>query len=272
MVGTSFRRRTTKTPFSRFLFRGPSDSGSRPAQASFVELVRARRFKEICRILKSSAGSDIEVWLSPSDNKTDNDFPLIFLCKHQPTVAVVKALLWRCNVWDFDGCTVLHVALRYGCAPAVVEVILSFDPDIVGVRDEDGRTALHYLMGSNGKQFRKQQLISMAHSLITLMPQCATSKDNSGMTPYDLALMNGKVDRDLLKVMRRIVQKGKGDRSMRTVTTTSNSDSPEVPKQVTPARQYNDDDMSSVGSGGVSKHQHANRNRKIHCRAKRLCL
>lgn len=236
---------------------------------SFAELVQSRRFREISRIMKETASSSnpesIVGWLEPHYETNESPSiavtsPLILLCHYHPTVTVLKAVLQRASMWNFDmdGCSVLHTAVRCGCSFGVIEAIVQHDSDIVAVSDCDGRLPLHYLMSCKWRR-GKHRMMMIAQLLIQVMPRGVCTKDSFGMTPFDLAVLNRRVDRGLLEVMRLMMPRKKDTKdpaSNVTETTLSNHEVvSEIPKHVLPCMEHDRDDISSVGSGGVSKHR-----------------
>jgi len=201
---------------------------------------------------------------------------------------------------DAEGRTPLHCAVLRRCSAAVVRLLLGDElSTAASVQDTttEGSYPLHYavLRADNQKKRSNKKAAAAAteHSLqvIQLMleayPEALTAQDNHGQTPLDLAKKtSASIDPRILanlqhaaKILARsknqhgtndniAIFKGKTGSSGQETVTTSTELSDDFLMEL-PLRQVkivafegDDDDLSSVGEGGVSSHPFKKRTAK----------
>ena len=97
---------------------------------------------------------------------------------------VVEYLLQFARIWD---------AVKFGGLDRV-RTLLRENPECVNVRDDEGRTPLHY-------PYKDTQHGEEIIELLIAHGADINAKDNAGRTPADQMLQNGR--RDLAEVLRR---------------------------------------------------------------------
>lgn len=206
-------------------------------QASLEELAKAQKFREIaCNV-------QIRGWLHSQTH------PLHVLLKYQPPVAVVRAVMDHLErpalLRDDAYQSPLHVAVCQQCDLSIIDELLGG----AVLSDVEGRYALHAVCAM------KDPSVDVVQRLVRANPIVVLTKDHSGQTPFDLAIRTGadtKVTQTLGGVFQQLRDTTKKHHSGSTVQTANSSFCSSIVPMV--VRNYDEDDLSSVGSYGVSQH------------------
>lgn len=230
---------------------------------SYEDLVEARKFSRICKLLKTVENP--KKWIQyPKRNK----FPLHTLCKARPSAAVVQSVLEVMAgskkdpqdvlaLLDCGSRTVLHVAVAHGCSAVVVQEILLHIKSAAAM-DKQGRYPLHYACDEGCKTAKRKKDIRNQAKIIQLLieafPVGVITKDNQGKTPLDLALKSTE-HTDILSALRlvsKVIPKTPPSPTSTSLTepTTLELVLPEILQR----GGDHDDDISSIGSRGISLH------------------
>ena len=211
---------------------------------------------------------------------------LHLIMEHRPPVKLVDLLILRLSelkdgfvpedAADWRGRTPLHLAVYFGCDSTVIKRLVHGAGAVVPAvtKDATGRLPMHWAcesprgLNNKGKGTcvfrcgnRSKQCDNMVEIIEVLMeayPHAVTVKDLSGNTPLHLAIKNG-ADPYTVALLERAQQKLTME-SASTSSKTLNESESEVDLPVAFAegsgfQPFDDaDDMSSVGSRGVSRH------------------
>lgn len=212
---------------------------------------------------------------------------LHMIMEYRPPATLVNLLILKLSelhngfvsedATDVRGRTALHLAVQYCCDSSVIERLvsglMSFAP--AATKDFSGRLPLHWACenprGLKTKGWRllscgdqSEQCINMSEIielLLKVYPHAVTVKDCKGRTPLNLALENG-ADHETALHLVQVNRKLNSERSSTSANTgnESESDVADFPVSFTEGTGYQpyitdiEDDMSSIGSGGVSRH------------------
>jgi hypothetical protein len=240
------------------------------------QLVKQRKFDEIIEILQFKGTIGLESWLGIVSNnmlKGEDDATLVepksasalhAIMLHRPPVAVVDMLIQKLTeikrgyipeaTVDALGRTPLHVAVEAGCDISVIKRLTASSELPVLTMDSAGRFPLHYACGPPARgRGMKHNAVDTVNHLVEIYPKAVIVTDSSGKTPFDLAT-DHKADKRILlglTMVQQILRKSAPGSVERTTSTTTFAD---VPHFV--SRNAEDiDDMSSVGSRGISRHR-----------------
>lgn len=254
---------------------------------SFITLAKERRFDEIVHILRQTTPSKndnaedartakaaTEAWLQVSQNSfVSARESLHALCMYRPTVAAVQAVVGALKhinknnvnatlIADSSGRTPLHVAVGSGCSLQVAELLMSGNTAVL-TQDHARRYPLHWacanphglVNGGTNQKKATENMVQVINTLIEAYAVAVVSKDEQGNTPMDLAVA-AKADSRVISALRFVTK------IMPTGLISKDSADTE-PTFVIPTfavicgnddNSDNDDDLSSVGSRGVSRH------------------
>lgn len=226
------------------------------------------------------------------------------LCMYRPTVAVVQAVmdaLTRIHgnavdvtvMVDAAGRTPLHICAAFGACGTVAELLM-LDSTAVLTPDQSRRYPLHWAcahphgtMGhmiphvghhknttSNNNNSRKatDNMAAMISQLIEAYPVAVISPDSNGHTPLDLAVA-ANADARIVSALRFVVKilpspKNFGhlyDNDPQNQTASMDTESTFLNEIPAVAVCDDGDDLSSVGSRGVSRHvrRYINANQRV---------
>jgi hypothetical protein len=238
---------------------------------SFLRLAKERRFDEIIAVLKqlSNNSSATEAWLTLANNDkfhvVSSCESLHALCMYRPTVAVVQAVMEALSrihnnnvdvtvMVDAAGRTPLHICAAFGACVQVTELLMK-DSTAVLTPDHARRYPLHWACAHphGGQKLNKKStdnMVEVISKLIEAYAVAVISQDKNGHSPLDLAgaaLADERILSALRFVIKILPSNGLFDHTA-SIETESVHEVPQV------AVCDDDDDLSSVGSRGVSRH------------------
>jgi ankyrin repeat protein len=212
---------------------------------------------------------------------------LHMILQYKPPVSLVNLLILKLSelyqgfvpedAVDVRGRTPLHLAVQYYCDPSVIQRLISgrMSSAPAVTKDYWGRLPLHWACeNSQGHKYNGWRLLAcgsrseqcsimsaeIIEILLTVYPHAVTVKDCKGCTPLDLALENG-ADHETVLLLDHVNRKLSADSPSTSANTGNESESEIVDAPISFAKgtgcQPNtniEDDMSSIGSGGVSRH------------------
>jgi hypothetical protein len=230
---------------------------------SFLQLAKERRFDEICYVLQRKTEIN---WLIVSEDSRVSTFESLHaLCLFRPTASVVQAVIDTLKatvsknvdatmVVDKRGRTPLHMAAASGCSTAVMDLLMRENTAVLTL-DHEGRYPLHWACTYNpgrGSKKNADDRVQVIRQLIEAYPVSVVTKDREGNTPMILATKN-KADKRILAALHfvaRILPVNVAKDPASTVTESTI----EIPQEAVCSYGDDDDDVSSVGSRGVSRH------------------
>ena len=192
-------------------------------------------------------------------------------------VATVNAAL----VTDSHGRTPLHIAVACGCSFAVVETLLEDGFEAAYMMDHNNRYPLHWactcsFTKANSKSIRSREhevnnAVKIINRLMEIYAMAVISKDNMGCTPLDIAIA-AKADQRIisaLQFVKNILPMKKRTKSQPDEPTIFTRGTMNYPIQEAIC-MYDDDDVSSIGSRGISKPRRCRRTRSESPRGTRI--
>lgn len=264
-----------------------------------LQLAKQGRFEKIEEIFMNSSDACISAWIENCDlSKGDSDLRtfkgetmLHMIMVHQPPASVVDMLIRSMMkkrpetvpeaATDMQSRTPLHLAVAHDCDIAVIDRLMNGVVAVVPAVTKDmwHRLPLHWACANpNGSSEESWSLccasfpqstysdnmIKTIEALVKAYPHATFVKDRGGLTPLDLAAKNF-ADPCVLHLLANV---SKSNRSAPGVVDLSHSETDDtsqtdIPLEVPSAQLYNsdfEDDVSSMGTGGVSR---CARNRNI---------
>ncbi len=258
-----------------------------PSSASILQLAKQRRFDKIEELLSFSSPERIAAWIDTESFRGavsmglqafKGETILHLIMVYQPTVEVVdllvKAMIRKDSkvvpeaVTDIQGRTPLTVAVIHNCDVSVIRRLLNGVTTIVPAVTKDTweRLPLHWACTHestvakpnwsilcNAKAKDCDNMTKIVEALLKAYPYAAVVKDVAGMTPLHIAA-NKLADPYVQQILRIAWEsyQPKEDKSKACTDVTENS---EIPfEEFVADMMYDDfDDVSSMGTGGVSK-------------------
>lgn len=249
-----------------------------------MSLAKHRKFDEILEKLQYKDIGELSSWLGvvPSGSfVNDNDNTVVCslalhqIMMHRPPHNVVEMLIKKMKqvksgyipeaAVDEKSQTALHIAVEVGCDISVIKCLTASSDLPAFTMDTMGRFPLHiacYLSPRRGRGM-VQNTEQIINHLLEVYPQAAIVPDLTGKTPLQLLLSRGVCSKERRIVLTlRMVQQILSKESTPSVTKTSTSTADELSELqhlvsnfilINIASMKENDDMSSVGSRGVSR-------------------
>ena len=257
-----------------------------------LQLAKKGRFEKIEVIFMNSSEACIAAWIEDcSLSKGDSGLQtfkgetiLHMIMVYQPPVGVVDMLIRSMTqkgpetvpeaATDMQSRTPLHLAVAHNCDIAVIDRLMNGVVSVVPAVTKDvwHRLPLHWAC-ANPKGSTKESwslsctsfprltesdnMIKIVEALVKAYPHAVTVKDWFGLTPFDLAVKNF-ADPYVIHILDNVLM---SNRSATVVidhsgSGTEDTSQPDVPLEVPSAQCCTsdfDDDVSSIGTGGVSR-------------------
>lgn len=278
----------SNTDFSLLYNNDSCDPPVQMPSTSLLQLAKQRRFDKIEEYLTTSSDSCIASWIEGGSfpkavsmglQAFKGETVLHLIMVYEPTVVVVDLLIRAMirkephvvpeAVTDIQGRTPLTVAVIHNCDISVIQRLLSGVTAVVPAVTKDSwqRLPLHWACSHSiiaTKSFwslvcsdsskNNDNMIKIIETLLKVYPHASAVKDVAGMTPFDIATKN-RADPYILRIvgMAWEFQKRREDPSKSGTQSTYNSDIP-LDEFKTDPEDFDFDDLSSIGSGGVSKY------------------
>ena len=278
-------------------------------QKPFLLLARQLNFERIEEILTLLNARALAPWLENFGSANDDAGLQAFkgvtmlhlIMKYRPPVTVVGLLIQRLselrdglvpeNAADLRGMTPLHLAVQYCCDSSVIKRLVNGVASGVpaGTKDTSGRLPLHYacndpkgLKGQGGfflacgsRSKISDNMMEITKILMATYPHAVMVKDINGSTPLNLAMENG-ASHDTVLLLDRARQKLTAENtSASTRTGTETESEAYFPVDFAIAGSFlpcdSGDDLSSIGSGGVSRYK-GNGRRSPRTKSSRLSM
>jgi Ankyrin repeat len=269
-----------------------------PHNVSFLRLARERRFDEIIQYLQmdksSSSSSMIYEWLQVhQESRSSTCECLHAICMYRPSAEVVQVVRNAIEihsrssnalktdvfcvvnatlVTDASGRTPLHVAVACGCSYKVIDVLLHDDHEAVYMMDHTNRYPLHWACCFTPRSTNKpsqvkeiDNIIRIINRLMEIYAMAIICKDDNGCIPMDLAISH-QADHRIIEALQFVTnilpikQRKKSSKDL----TFETEDETKLPHDIVHPHDITFlDDISSIGSRGVSKSRrsHSNQNR-----------
>jgi ankyrin repeat protein len=186
---------------------------------------------------------------------------------------VVNAAL----VTDAHGRTPLHIAVACGCSFSVIDLLLQDDYEAAYMMDHTNRYPLHWActcsyMTSTPKSYSNKErevdnAVKIINRLMEIYAMAVISKDDMGCTPLDIAKSVNADSRIIsaLQFVKNILPVKKRIKSHPDEATVITSGISKYPTREAICIYHDDhnfmDDVSSIGSRGVSKARRRRRTR-----------
>jgi hypothetical protein len=255
---------------------------------SLLELAKQKRFDKIEEYLTKSNDSQVSSWIDGGSfpkaismglQAFKGETVLHLIMVYEPTVEVVDLLIRAMirkepqvvpeAVTDIQGRTPLTVAVINNCDISVIRRLLTGVTAVVPAVTKDSwqRLPLHWACGHSSiarttnwsisctdKSKGSDNMVRTIETLLKVYPYAAALKDVAGMTPFDIATKN-RADPYVLQIVGFAweCQKKREDPSKASTESTSSSNIP-LDEFKTDPLNFDFDDLSSIGSGGVSKY------------------
>ena len=159
---------------------------SQTRRRSLFQCIQARDYAHVMQLLKQNPAEACET--SNNLNHNNPNLALHEACKYQPPVEVIDLLLQinqgAVKAKGQRGYLPLHFACYFNASPEVVAKLLIQYPSGTRARDDhDGRLALHLAAKAGAS-------VEVILSLLMVHPKASLTKDGSGKTPLDHALLS----------------------------------------------------------------------------------
>jgi len=177
--------------------RSSSDDSQDAPVTSFASLCQQKKWSEISRMLLAG---DSNVWLlAPSLYSFRGQSPLHVLVLHKAPIFLMDAVSIHVptDLQDATGRTVLHLACEIQADGAVVQRFASIAP----VTNTHGQTALHVACKQAWKNPTAQTVC--VDVLVQAFPEACRMRDETGQTPWNLALLFLPQDASVLSVLQQ---------------------------------------------------------------------
>lgn len=262
----------------------------------FLSLAKHGKFEEIEEILKALKASDLATWLedfSPAQNDAGLEAfrgatMLHLIMEYKPPATLVDVLILRLSelkdgivpedATDLRGRTPLHLAVHYCCEPSVIKRlvygVVSVLPAVT--KDSTGRLPLHWacenpqgftiksacMLCCGNRPKNCDKMVEIIEMLMKVYPHAVTVKDMAGNTPLTLAIANG-ADHNTILLLDRAYQKLRGENASTSSGTNETEIEVDFPVDYAGATYFDPhdpgDDVSSIGTGGISRYNRVNR-------------
>lgn len=174
----------------------------------FIRLVSQRRWFSLYDLLENVSENDLKEIIKNEVTRFKNQPSLLhYACMFQPPLKIVEKLLkldtQSISFPNSKGWMPFHVACNYAASDEILQFLMEQHPASVKHVDKRGKNALHLL-------FDNAHVSSLAFNMIVIaFPSSATMEDSSGISPLELALLNGKIDRKSINAVNRAVKREK---------------------------------------------------------------
>jgi hypothetical protein len=258
------------------------------SSTSLLQLAKQKRFDKLEEYLTLSSDVRIASWIDGGSfpnavsmglQAFKGETILHLIMVYQPTVEVVDLLIRAMikkdpqvipeAVTDIQGRTPLTVAVIHNCDISVINRLLSGVTAVVPAVTKDTwqRLPLHWACTHSSTALKPSwslscmakakgcdNMVTIIETLLKVYPHAAAVSDVAGMTPYDIATKN-HADPYVLHIvgMAWECHKSREDPSRASTESTSCSDLP-VDEFSTDILNFDFDDLSTIGTGGVSKY------------------
>ena len=259
--------------------------GSRK-EPSISSLAKSRKFDEIIEQLQTKDSEELYRWLgiAPNDKSNDGiyeeDTIVCSLALHdvilqRPPASVVQLLIQTMKrlkpghypeaAIDENSQTALHVAVEVGCDMDVIQCLTETTDLPALTMDAAGRFPLHICCAAGARRGRGawSNTVHTINHLLEIYPQAVVVPDLSGQTPLQLVQRRGThvADRRILltlKMVSHLLSKTPEETPSEAKTAASTTEEEDndvrfIMKYITSTCALDDDDLSSVGSRGVSR-------------------
>ena len=253
-------------------------------EPSLLSLAKHRKFDEILEKLQYKDVGELSSWLGvvpngsfgiENDNTAVCSLALHQIMMHHPPENVVETLIKKMKqvrsgyipeaAVDEKSQTALHIAVEMGCDISVIKCLTASSDLPAFTMDTMGRFPLHIACCLSPRRGRGmvQNTEQIINHLLEVYPQAAIVPDLTGKTPLQLLLGRGVSSKERRIVLTlRMVQQILSKESNPSVARTSTSTADEISELqhlvsnyilISYASMKENDDMSSVGSRGVSR-------------------
>jgi hypothetical protein len=269
---------------------GESSCGDqlKSTSTSLLHLAKQRRFDRIEEYLSFSGDARISAWIDAGSfpnavsmglQAFKGETILHLIMVYQPTVEVVDLLIAAMikkdprvvpeAVTDIQGRTPLTVAVIHNCDVSVIRRLLNGVTTIVPAVTKDTwqRLPLHWacthestVVKSNwaikctAKAKDCDNMVRIIEALLKAYPYAAVVKDVAGMTPLEIAA-NNRADLYVQQIIRMAWESYQPKEDKSKACSADNTESTDIPFEEfdTDCFDYEFDDVSSIGTGGVSR-------------------
>jgi hypothetical protein len=253
-------------------------------EPSLLNLAKHRKFEEIVGKLEEKDDGELSSWLGVAPNgcfgiEHDNtaicSLALHEIMIHRPPANVVETMIKKMKqvrrgyipeaAVDEKSQTALHLAVEIGCDISVIKCLTASSDLPAFTMDIMGRFPLHIACCLSPRRGRGmvQNTEQIINHLLEVYPQAAIVPDLTGKTPRQLLLAKGVSGTErrivlTLRMVEQILNKESTPSVARTSTSTSDeySDLQHLVSNcilISIAAMKENDDMSSIGSRGVSR-------------------
>lgn len=267
MPSSTPSNKVKKTKLSRQLM-SPADR--------VIYLLKRKEPEKIVDLFASYGMSELNCWEIDDDGRT----LLHRVMSVRPSVQIVDLIIARMagntkqrsspeDATDRYGMTPLHIAAASGAHLDVIERLLKGTMGSALATDNMNRLPLHWaccnpfgltpqlprfrgLFAQCGMARRDaDNMLSIVEKLTKAYPQAVWMVDGDGATPFDLAA-DRHADTSLLVLLDIAMRKIQTKRDTTDFSNTEMDSSLEIPWEVSESNEDDLDDVSSIGTGGVS--------------------
>jgi hypothetical protein len=253
-------------------------------EPSLLSLAKHRKFDEIVGKLEDKDSGELSSWLGvlpngsfgiDHDNTAICSLALHQIMIHRPPANVVEMMIKKMKqvrsgyipeaAVDEKNQTALHIAVEIGCGISVIKCLTATSDLPAFTMDTVGRFPLHIACCLSPRRGRGmiENTEQIINHLLEVYPQAAIVPDLTGKTPLQLLLGRGVSSSERRIVLTlRMVEQILSKESTPSVARTSTSTADELSELqnlvsnyifISIASMKENDDMSSVGSRGVSQ-------------------
>lgn len=258
-----------------------------------IHLLKRKETERIIDLFVEYPVSELDCWAVDDDGRT----LLHRVMSFRPSVQVVDLIIARMvsnqtkqqsatnpeDTTDRYGMTPLHIAAASGASLDVIERLLKGTIKSAALAtDTMNRLPLHWAccnpFGQTPQIPRKgffqcgiarrdmDNMLAIVNKLVGVYPQAVWMVDGDGATPFDLAA-DRHADTSLLVLldiaMRKIQTKNAARNNNTDFSNTEMDSSLEIPWEVSESNDDGADDVSSIGTGGVSNFGRRRRGTKV---------
>jgi len=187
-----------------------------PAAMQSCRMIAQQDWDAVREVLSTESGKDA---LRSGISSLGIDGALHFACRFHPPLDVIVSIaevfpgaVLHC---DKAGRYPLHIAAKWGASPLVLRFLVEEEPSVCAIQDETGRTPLHHICRSYGRNYSvrkndgrtlKEALLEVVRGLCKASPATVNLEDEEDMTALEYAI-ESDLDMKVVRTMQKACEK-----------------------------------------------------------------